>query len=304
MRGKRERVPGSRKRTCREAFAIAFCAFLLGAGVSRGGELSEEFNADASYVGGAPTHLDHSRVGDVSEEENLVHFAVSKQIGDGPMIRVGAEWEHFSFGLPSAAPLPDTLQGVSLILGVDLELFNWLVRIEAQPGLYGATAGLNGKDFNVPWIIGGSYIVSPDLQWVLGLSFDADREWVVLPGIGLRWKMAEKWTLNAIPPNPRLEYALTPSCNLYAGGDFKDGTFRASDSFGNAHGRPRLDNAVVEYDEFRVGVGVDWKISDSFTFDAETGYMPYRDFDFHRAGAKYQTYSGAAYGQIALSAKF
>lgn len=283
---------------------LACCALLFATGLLHAGERSEEFSANSSYVGEAPTNLDHGRAGGVSEQADLLHFVLSQQIGDGPLLRLGVEWQRFSFGLPSSAPLPNTLQAASVVVGADLELFSWLVRVEAQPGFYGAEGDLDAKDINVPWIIGGSYIVNEGLQWVLGVSFDVDRNWVVLPGIGLRWKFAEKWTLNALPPNPRLEYTVSPTVKLYAGGDFKTGTFRAADSFGDGHSNRRLNNAIIEYNEFRVGAGVDWKISKSVTLDAEAGYMPYRDFDFHRAGPRYQTYSGAPYGQIALSAGF
>ncbi len=281
------------------------CALFLAAAFLQAGEVAYEYTADYSYVGGAPTKLDHGRAGDVSEQADLLHFALSRQVGDGPLLRLGVEWRRYSFGLPSSAPLPNTLQGASVIVGADMEVSSWLVRIEAQPGFYGAEeALLNGKNFNIPCILGGSYIVSPDLQWVAGLSFDLDRAWVVLPGVGVRWKFAEKWTLNALPPNPRLEYTLSDSLKLYAGGDFKTGTFRTDDSFGNAHRNARLDSAVLEYNEFRVGAGVDWKIARSITLDAEAGYMPFRDVDFHRAKASFETYSGAPYGQIALKAEF
>ncbi len=287
----------------RKFILLGACAVVLGS-ISLAAEVSTEFNTIYSSVGEAPTKLQNRQAAGVSEQNSLLHLVVSPQITDGPLLRLGAEWQRYSFGIHGTGRLPNTLQAANLVIGADLELSSWLVRIEAQPGFYGASDDLNGKNFDIPFIVGGSYIVNSDLQWILGISFDINRNWIVLPGVGLRWKFSEKWTLNAVPPAPRLEYALNEKITAFAGAQLLSGVFRAGDSFGATAAGRRLRDAIVEFTEVRVGAGIHWKISDSVGFEAESGYMPYRQFDFHRAGSSFESYSGAPYGQIGLTTKF
>ena len=285
------------------SFLLAFAALGF-AGRLMAGDISAEFDANYSYVGEAPAKLETGKAVGVSEQSSLLHLVVSPQITDGPLLRLGIDWQRFSFGTGAGRHLPNTLQSASLVVGADLELFSWLVRVEAQPGFYGASEDLNGQNFDVPFIIGGSYIVNSDLQWILGISFDINRNWIVLPGVGMRWKFAEKWTLNAVPPAPRLEYAISENLTAFAGAQLLSGVFRVGDSSGTSGPDRRLQRAVVEYNEVRVGAGIHWKLSDAVGMEAESGYMPYREFDFHRAGSAFETYSGAPYGQVSLTTKF
>lgn len=284
---------------------VFLCLTLCGASL-RAGQLAQELDVEYSYVGSAKTKVGHGRNGNVTEQANVLRYVVSPQIGDsGALLRIGGEWDRYSFGLPSSAVLPNTLQSFSLIAGIDLQLFDsWLVRIEAQPGFYSASNDITARSFNIPFVIGGSYLVNPDLQWVVGASVDVNRSFPVFPAIGLRWKFSEKWTLNAILPRPRLEYEWSNALTLYAGGDLRGGTYRADTQFGGSHGIGKLDNAIVEYEEIRAGAGAKWKISNAWTAEIETGYMPYRQFDFHRADSHFTNTSGAAYGQFVMSGRF
>ena len=85
-------------------------------------------------------------------------------------------------------------------------------------------------------ILGGTYIYSSDLQFVLGVSFDYEREQPVLPGGGVRWRLASQWLLDAVLPTPRLDYEVNRNLTIYAGADIKGSTFRVDDNFGNERG--------------------------------------------------------------------
>jgi opacity protein-like surface antigen len=219
-------------------------------------------------------------------------------------LRLGAEWERFSFGFSNHAALPDTLQALSLVIGLDTQLSDSiLLRFQAQPGFYG-TDDFESQDVNVPFVIGGTYIYNPNLQFVLGIGVDVERKYPVLPGGGVRWKIAGQWVLNAVLPRPRLEYQLNKDLTLYAGGTFKEANFRVGDDFGSTRGIPRLNRAVLTYGEIRTGAGADWKLSSVMTLSAEAGYQPYRDFDFYRADVRYHQDGGAPYGTISLHGEF
>ena len=270
-----------------------------------GSEFSNQFDAEFSITSGSSTRLGNDRQGDVAALTGLVREVVSTRLGQGPILRLGFGWERFSFALPNSAPLPNTLQSLSAVVGLDLQLFDsWLVRLEAQPGFYSGSGDFSARDFNVPFVIGGSYIASADLQWVLGVSVDVNRAIPVFPAVGVRWKFAGQWVLNAILPRPRLEYSVSKDLTLFGGADLRGATYRVSRDFGDTHGDARLNRAVVDLTEIRAGIGASWKVSSWLQADLETGCVAYRDFNFHRADTNYESKGAAAYGQLVIGAKY
>ena len=268
--------------------------------------LTGEYVAEGTYVGeGDVERSSHKRVEDLDEIDSNIRLVLTPRTKLG-VLRLGAEWQRFSFGLPDGAQLPNTLQSFSAILGLDMQFSDSIiVRAEAQPGLYdGGLGHVSWGDFNMPFFVGGTYIYSPNLQFILGLSVDVERTFPVLPAAGVRWKIAPQWLLDAVLPTPRLQYEMTRDLSLYAGATVRDATFRVDDDFGDSHGIPRLNNAVITYIEIRTGAGFEWKISPIVSFTGEVGYQPYRDFDFYRADVTYHHDGGAPYGTISLHGTF
>ncbi len=267
--------------------------------------LTGEYVAEGTYVGSGDVERNsRKRVEDFDEIDSILHFVITPRIKPG-VLRLGAEWERFSFGLPDGAPLPDTLQAVNLVIGLDTQLSDSiLIRVEAQPGVYNMGFDNLSDDFNAPFVVGGTYIFSPNLQLVLGVSVDIERKYPVLPAIGIRWKMAPQWVLNAVLPTPRLEFEMKSGLTLYAGANLKQANYRVDDNFGDNTGNARLNHAVLTYTEVRTGAGIDWKISPVVTLTGEVGYQPYREFDFYRTDVTYHQDGGAPYGTISLHGTF
>jgi Domain of unknown function (DUF6268) len=267
--------------------------------------LTGEFTAEITYVGEGDVERGGKHVNDFDEIDSDIRVVLTPRMKLG-VLRLGAEWERFSFGLPEGAALPNTLQSFSTIIGLDTQLSDSiLIRAEIRPGLYNSGLGhLFWDDFNMPFVVGGTYIYSPNLQLVLGVIVDVERKYPVLPAAGIRWKIAPQWLLDAVLPTPRLQYEMTRNVSLYAGATVRDATFRVDDEFGDSHGIPRLNHAVITYSEIRTGAGFDWKISPIVTVTGEVGYQPYRQFDFYRADVRYHQDGGAPYGTISLHGAF
>jgi len=267
----------------------------------RAAEITYEANADSSFVG--DTHMQKSCV--LSEQSDQAHFAISKPIGVDSLFRIGTDWQRYSFSsVPGSVGLPNTLQSLNLIVGFDAQLRGWLVRMELQPGFYGNFQQANTHGFNIPFILGGMYLVNSDLQWVTGVSVNVARYLPVLPAAGVRWKFSKDWVFNAVLPRPRLEYTFNQSAAFYAGSDFKLGTYRMDAHFGQDHGNPNLNNAVLDYTEIRVGGGAEIKVNHSVKIELETGCMLYRQFDFYRSNQYVGNTGGAPYGQIVVNCSF
>ena len=267
---------------------------------------SAEFAIEQAYLGGADVARGQRAVNNFDEYYSNLLFVYAPRVSFG-ILRLGAQWERYSFGFPDGGQqLPNTLQATNSVVGLDTKFSDSiLVRFEAQPGFYGTTFNhLDGDSFNVPFILGGTYIYSPELQLVLGIGVNLQGHYPVLPGGGIRWKFAPQWVLNAVLPAPRLEYELSRSATLYAGANIKANTFRVDGHFGDSHGDTALNNAWLSYEEVRAGAGLSWKINSALTFTLEGGYAPYRQFDFHRTEVRYHYEEGAPYGSLVFQGEF
>lgn len=268
--------------------------------------LTGEYVAEGTYVGAGDVERNsRKKAEDFDEIDSNIRFVLTPRTNFG-VLRLGAEWERFSFGFPERTALPNTLQSFCTVIGLDMQFSDSIiVRAEGHPGLYQSGLGhLDWDNFNLPFLVGGTYIYSPNLQFVLGLSVDVERKYPVIPAAGLRWKIGPQWLLDAVMPTPRLQYEMNRYVSLYAGATVKETTYRVDDNFGTSHGIPRLDNAILTYSEIRTGTGFDWKISPVVTFTGEVGYQPYREFDFYRADVTYHHDGGAPYGTISLHSTF
>jgi hypothetical protein len=265
---------------------------------------SGEYVAEITYVGEASVQRSTKEVKDYDESDVILQLVLTPRVKLG-VLRLGVQWERFSFGLPPHAPLPNTLQSGALVLGLDTQLSDSILfRFEAQPGFYGTT-DFTSDNFSVPFLAGGTYIYSPNLQFIVGVSVDVERKYPVLPTAGIRWKFARQWVANAVLPAPRIEYELNKSVTLYAGGLFKETNFRVPQDFGNTHGgNTSLNGAVLTYSEVRTGIGADWKLTSVLTASGEVGYQPYRSFDYYRANIRYHEDGSAPYGTFSVHGSF
>lgn len=267
---------------------------------------SGEFVLEQSYVGDSDVSRGARNVNNFDELYTNLKFVYTPRVKYG-IIRAGAQLERYSLGYPNGGQqLPNTLQALNAIVGFDTRLGDsLLLRLEAQPGFYGESFNqLDGDQFNVPVILGGTYICSPELQFVFGIGVNVQQKFPVLPGGGLRWKFAPKWVLNAVLPTPRLEYEATDHVTAFVGADVKANTFRVNNRFGQTHGDAGLNNAWLSYEEIRANAGIDWKLSSNLTLRAEGGYSAYHDFDFHRTQVHYHNESGAPYASLMLQGNF
>jgi hypothetical protein len=235
-----------------------------------------EFQVEGAYTGEADVErgIRSNRDFETTHAAARVVLTPLTKIG---YLRLGASWERYDFdGLDSfIAPivpgspflaefdsqLPETLQSVTAIIGLDTKFSDsFLVRFEAYPGFYG-TEDLDGGTFNAPFILGGSYVYSSDVQFIFGVSVDYERSYPVFPGVGVRWRLSSNLVLNAVMPTPRLEYELSRNFTLYGGASLKGGTYRTDDNFGDTRRDSRLSHAVMTYSEIRTGGGLEWKIT-------------------------------------------
>lgn len=279
------------------ALAVALSTSLSAA------EITQEFEASYNASAGARTNLNGVRNGDVSEQNASVKYVFSYIVPERPIVRLGFNYDRFDFGFTGPARIPSTLQSLNFITGIDLKLWDVLIRVEAQPGFYGDSQVFNASDFNIPLVLGCAYVVNKNFQWIAGVSYNPNRNNPVWGGIGFRWRIDDRWTLNVAPPNPRLEFKATDDLTLFAGGQILNSSFRVNENLGGGRGRA-FNGAIVVMTEIRTGAGATWKFAPKGSFEVELGYVAYREFDYYKVNDNFETKSGSIYGQAGIKLSF
>ena len=282
--------------------------------------ISQEFEMEGSFDGGVQTKQGNLRLGDATNINSHFDYVVSPQVKDGVLLRFGIDGERDDFGLSNGMPLPNTLESLNAIIGVDLALTDKILfRAELHPGIYTDGVNITTDDIDVPVQFGATYLYSKNLQFILGGEIDlkSDIPFILVPGV--RWQFADQWVLSLIPPKPQLQYEFSKALTLYVGADIIAGTYHLNDNFGTYHGmttvpgQPSLNDKIVDFNEDRVGVGATWKFMPNLSLDVSTGYVVYREFDIHKNQIGYGEHSttfhenigdGAPYGEIGISGSF
>lgn len=216
-------------------------------------------------------------------------------------LRLGADYERFDFDTRNETRLPNVLQSIAGVIALE-----YLVRgqaailIESRPGVY-FQQDITGETFDAPTDIAAAFEIKPDkLYFVGGVSLSLLRSYHVLPILGVKWFINDKWILNAVVPQPRLIYNQSDRLQLWLGGELVGGAYKTDNRFVQPQ---KLSGAVVNYTEYRVGAGLTYSVK-PFTFELGGGYTIQREFEYRRARESFITSGGAPFIKAEISAAF
>lgn len=241
-----------------------------------------EWRTEFTAAGSAEISEGSRALGEIRHSLALVEGVRTLPLGADSSLLIGATWKRFDFS-GSRADVPESLTGLALKLGYARPLSpRWSLRAEIDPGLYSDFDDVSGDDFNAPFGLRALYAVSRELQWGFALFVDPRSSRPVVGGVGVRWQFSPDWTLLAFLPAPRVEYTVSPTFSVFAGGLIRGGTFRVAEDFGRRLGRPALDNQDVDFREITVGVGGRWQNQSGLTLNAGVGWMLDRRFEYEK----------------------
>jgi hypothetical protein len=193
---------------------------------------------------------------------------------------IGGAWRQLSLS-GSSADVPNRLQSFALRLGYERRLSpQWTFGADVAPGFYSDFEDLDSSDFNAPLALRLMSASSRDFQWGVALLVDPWRPSPVIGGPGVRWQFAPGWTLVGFPPEPRVEYTVSKTLTVFAGGGLRGGTFRVAEDFGRRRGRPMLDGQRVDFREIGLSVGARWQLTPTISAQASVGWMLDRRFEY------------------------
>ena len=282
--------------------AAALHPFIAGNGAAPVASTSS--TAEFGYAGDSGLSQGSVRLGQVDTRFTRVRHVRSIPVNRRYSWRIGGEWERLGFGVPAAAPVPNTLQSVQLHLGN-----TWFIngktflQFAVNPGIYSDFEDVDFGDLNAPMSARLIYLQSTNVQWVAAFIGNLKSELPVVGGVGLRWRIAPEWTLDLILPRPQMRHELSDRLMIHLGGEMRGGAFRVAEGFGTRTGLPRLNDDDVTYREFRVGGGFRWKLRKKITAMVDGGWVIDRRFKFENSRLQLNG-EGAPFFQFALNASY
>jgi hypothetical protein len=259
------------------------------------------FELESSYVFESDLHRKVS-YGDQYAIQNSFSYAHRFLLSGHLYLHLGIAYDRFDFGT-TAAPVPDHLQSMAAVIGVDYMHNNDVgAFFEVKPGFY-TQDNFDSASFDAPITLGRIFVLQPDHLYLFvgaNASFLRGR-FPVIPLAGLIWEPNDKWKVVGMLPEPRVIYSPNDKFDFWAGGELNGGAFRTDRN--STIVPAKLNGAEVDYSEYRAGGGFIYSPCDNVSIDLGGGYAIRREFDFHRAGIRYKA-DGAPYLRLEFKAKF
>jgi Domain of unknown function (DUF6268) len=216
--------------------------------------------------------------------------------------RAGVEYERYDFGGTDNG-LPDPLQGLYGHLALEYVVKDYPgAAIQLDPGIYFQNH-VSGDAFDVPGKVFVSFPLKKDKIFAtVGVGWGQFQDPVVAPGGGITWLISDKLRLQAVFPKPALVYKPNDDWDIRAIGELNFLGAR-TDQVHTTERKLQLDDAVVQYSEYRAGLQVGYSGFKPFKIIAGAGATIQRNFDFFRVNQSKRT-DPAPYVRVAVEAKF
>lgn len=265
---------------------------------------TSRYFTEVSYVLPSTLSLDATDFGDVDTFATQVSYQTSIPTSEHFSWLLGLELQGTWFDRPDTAPVPNSLYETSLRIGSVWRFSpKSTLQVLTSPGLFSDFKDFDADDFKVPVLALVFWDLNERLQLIAGAAVDIRRDVPVIPAIGARWRFADNWTLLAVFPSPRIEYAVNESLTTFVGAELVRSAYRVAEDFGDRFGRPELNDQDLSYNEWRVGAGARWRISRAFTVSLDGGWMGEREFNFDDREVTL-TSEGAPYAQLSVSGSY
>jgi hypothetical protein len=262
---------------------------------------------ETAYVFGSDFTNSRHDFGSQDSWQNEFEYAHRFLISGNWYFRAGVSYDRYDFSRTDA-PLPIHLQSGALVLGVDyMHGADVGAFLQIRPGIY-TEEHINLSAFDCPITLGRFWVLQPDQLYLLTAvrgSF-LSSQFPVVPLVGLVWAPSKQWRLMAVPPEPRLIYSVNKQLDVWVGGEIAGSAFRIDhhDEYKLRRGKTaKLSGAVLDYTDYRAGVGFTFSPTDNIDLDFSGGYSLQRNFDFSRADQSFRT-DPAPYVKMEIHAKF
>lgn len=242
----------------------------------------------------------------LSERYVRADYTVLMPLSESWFVRGGAGWGAFYFDFDGTDRFPDALHRISLSLGIGTKVSDKLtVLVSASPGIYSDLEDVSWDDFDVNGFAAAQWKWVENFELVAGARFAPHDKYPVLPVAGLKWRVNERWLVDAMYPRPAIVFKASDWLDLYAGMEIRGAIYRTSESFeGTTPGGRSLAGQWLDFSEQSAVLGAAFKVSRTAVIELEGGYVFRRKFDYDDAGYSEEAEEGALALQAGLNVKF
>jgi opacity protein-like surface antigen len=267
------------------------------------GQAGWQANVDTGYVAGSAPKFQGTRLGDSD--------AFNYKLQAGTRVPLNKDWflnldlisDNFSLEQVSGAPIPADIHTLRFSAGLGYRLADkWTISALVSPSLF-RLDDVRGADLGLSGGVLARFNASPSLTLSFGMFGAADSDIPVMPILGARWQINDRYTLSVGMPKTRLSYRMDAKWSLYTGLDFDGAIFRTSDDLGTKTGFPQYNNAMGAYRDIRLGAGTGYEFMRGLRAEIEAGYSVYREINYFRIEQTVK-FRPAPYVRLALNARF
>jgi hypothetical protein len=271
--------------------------------VPQPGEPVWQASASSGYNAGGATKFDGQHLADSDAFNYKLQAGASVFLNKNWFIDLGLFSDNFSLQQVSGAPIPEDIHTLRLNGGVGYRWGDkWIFSAMVSPSLE-RLDGVRGDDVSISGGVLARYQPNPSLTWSFGLFAAPDYDVPVMPLIGVRWLINDRYTLEVGMPKTRLSYRLDSKWALYGGLDFNGAVFRTGEDLGTKTGNPKYNNAIATYRDIRVGVGTGYEIGHGLRAELDAGYSVYRQINYFRIDDTVR-FDPSPYVRLGLSCRF
>ena len=263
-----------------------------------------DLKLESSYVAAGETQFRGAKFGDSGALGVNLNASTMMPLSENWMLPLGLQSQNISFDSLSGLPLPDRINTLKFSTGLAYKPNdNWMIMARINPGLY-KLEDIGANDIGITGGLMAKWQYSPAVEWTFGFMVNPDGDLPVIPLVGVNWLINEKWELQLMLLKPRVIYTLNDQWKFNAGMGLNFGTtFRTSDTLGTSIDLPRYNDALASYSDMRFGVGAEYQLNKSWSFEAEAGYSINREIDYKDIDEKVK-FGNAPYFRLGLKFEF
>lgn len=255
------------------------------------------------YVGGTSAKFTGVRSGDSDAYNVNVDVGTRIALSDPWFLNLGLVSDNLFLGQVTGVPIPDTINTLRFNLGIGYRLNDqWTFTGMASPSLY-RFDNVNGDDIGASGGVVATFQQNPSLTWSLGIIGSPDSDIPVLPLVGVRWLINDRYTLEVGMPRTRFTYNFKPDWNFYGGLDLNGTVFRSEKDLGTKIGHSQYNSALATYRDVRLGVGTGYTFWKGIHAEVETGCSVYREINYQDIDQTVE-FKPAPYVRVGISTRF
>ena len=260
--------------------------------------------SDATFVGKSD-YSDNEGSGSLwsarvrlSTVQALSGIRLLSESGGQWQLRLGLDHQRHEFDHNSRSPLPERLQRIAGVVALEYRVGRQLgVLIEAKPGVYFEN-DIRTNSFNCPVLFGVGIPLADNFTLALFARVDPLSKYQIIGGPGFIWRISDTVTLTAIPPEPRVTWAVNDDLKVWLGGEWATGTYHTDQREGT-----RLSGAAVSFQDLRAGVGASWRRG-AWTVEAGAGLSLNREWEYVQKDREFSTDETAPYVKLSARAEW